>query len=117
MHDAVRPHQPLQPRDVVARRLEDQARAADGIGRRGVTERPRAGRALLGVRSLGDDVGNAERLAYRGPEPVRRLVVDVIGEPEVGTQVRRTVAPPRGEPLRERLALAAQRLLALEVAV
>ena len=47
-----------------------------------VAERPRPARALRRPRAFGDDVGNAERLGHTRADPVRRLVVDMVGEPE-----------------------------------
>src|SRR4029077_14329688 len=34
---------------------------------------------------FGDDVRNAERQAHRGAQPIRRLVIEVIGEPPLGS--------------------------------
>ena len=42
-----------------------------------------AARLLRGVGRLGDDIGDAELRRDRRAEPVRRLVIEVIGEPEV----------------------------------
>ena len=82
-----------------------------------MAELPRSVSALRRVRSLGDHVGNAERLADDRPEPVGRLVVEVVGEPKLRPIGRRRPAPIVGKLRGIRLALRAQRTLARFVAI
>ena len=67
----------------------------DGPGRRLVADAPGAARLLGRVRRLRDHVGDPQAFAHTRTEPVRRLVVEVIGEPEAGAPGRRLlpVAP------------------------
>ena len=53
-----------------------------------MAEVPAPARLLRRVGGLGEDVGNAEPRGDRRAEPVRRLVIEVVGEPEVGPRRR-----------------------------
>ncbi len=64
---------------------------------------------LRRVRRLGDDVRNAERRADRRAEPVRRLVIQVIGEPQLGRGGRRRAATAAAAARRSRPPIAASR--------
>ncbi len=55
--------------------------------------RPWASGLLWRVGRLGDDIGNAERAGYGRAETIGRLVIEVIGEPEIGCGLRRTIEP------------------------
>ena len=76
--------------------------------------RPWPAACLPAIERLGHDIGDAQRAADGGPQPVRRLVVEVVGEPELAAaapaaaadsaaaaaqpaarQVRRAVLPAR----------------------
>ena len=60
-----------------------------------VSPRPGAVRALVRDRGLGQEIGDAERLADARADPVGRLIIEVIGEPCAWALVRRArpVAP------------------------
>lgn len=105
-----------QPCHVVARWAKKQVRAPDGRHGAAVARIPRAPRPLGRVRRLGDHVGNAERGTRFGSDPVWRLVVRVIGEPESGPRAGRSVAPLRGQSPAQSDALLAQRGLAIRIA-
>ena len=63
-------------------------------------ERPGAARALSGARGLRHDVGNARGVGDPRADPIRRLVVDVIGEPEAWPIAGASVRPARDEAIR-----------------
>ena len=117
MQDAPRVDDLLEPRNVVARRCEHERRVADRSRAAFMAEGPWPMRALLRIGGLRDDVGNAERLAHCGPEPVGRLVVQVIGEPELRPLIGRTRFPVRRQSFGQRFTLRAQRTLSRLVAI
>ena len=71
--------------------LRQKRRSARAIASpdRAMPDVPGAAGALWGVRGFGHPVGRAARRREAGPEPVRRLVVEMVGEPDVeGGQAR-----------------------------
>jgi hypothetical protein len=69
--------------------------AAQRLLDRAMTGRPRTGRALRRVRGFGDDIGDAERRADRRAKPVRRLIIEVVGEPQLRRGSRRLLPAPQ----------------------
>src|SRR5260370_28591005 len=62
---------------------------------RTTTGRPAARRLLWRVGGLGDDIGNAENICNLRAQPVRRLMIKVIGKPKLRSSVRRLAAPAK----------------------
>ena len=83
-----------------SRRIEEDRRRGrlDGGHRLPITHRPFAVPLLRRDGCLGDDIRNVERAAHRGPEPIGRLVIQVIGEPDVGPHRGMRESGGRGAP-------------------
>src|SRR5438477_8524893 len=59
---------------------------------RPTTGRPAARSLLWRVGGLCDDIGNAENICNLRTQPIRRLMVNVIGKPKLGGSLRRLAA-------------------------
>ena len=59
---------------------------------RTTTGRPAARRLLWRVGGLGDDIGNAEHICNLRAQPIRRLMIEVIGKPKLRSSLRRLAA-------------------------
>ena len=66
----------------------------------GMRRRPGAARALAGARGLRHDIGNAQGVGDPRADPIRRLVVQMIGEPEARPIAGASVRPARDEAIR-----------------
>ena len=101
---------------VFRREGENGVGAGDGAQRRFQAGAIGSAGLLARVRRLGGDIGNVERRADRRAEPIGRLVVNMVGEPELGAgrAVRRL---PFGDQRRgDFLAAAGPRLLRRAIA-
>ena len=70
-----------------------------------IASRPRTERLYRGHGGFGDNIGDAERACDGGTQPVRRFVIDVVGEPEFGRKFRNLSPKAQtalGDPLTER---------------
>ena len=102
---------PRESRLVRLRHDEDGVGAIERRLGAGMAELPSASGALAGAGALGDRVGDAQRIGDARPDPVRRLVVDVIGEPQARALPGRAIAIGGDQPIRFRCALGPQPLL------
>ena len=90
-----------QARHIVAVEREDRVRAPDGARRRLVSDAPGSALLLRRVRCLGHHVRDTEAIADGRSQPVRRLVIEVIGEPEEGAALLRPVPVAAHQPIRQ----------------
>ncbi len=86
-----------QSGDIMGSRAQQQVGLLQRVEHRGLAHRPRPGQSLGRVRRLGDHVRQSQRTADGRSDPVGRLVIQMVGEPEVGRRAVRRIAPARDQ--------------------
>ena len=103
-------------RHIVAIEREDCVRVPNGLRRRIVSDAPPPPALFRRVRGLRHQVGDAEALADERPDPVGGLVVEVIGEPEVGAPAGGSFPVAVKQPVRDAGADLAEPRLPIRIA-